>query len=299
MLVMACKPAAPARAQAEEPRAAAELTPPSDAERQRAIGDQEDPAFDPGDFTAIRAPEPGDWLAEHREPGQSFAQFVASKPNVPTKARRTIYLVPLGTLAADTEILARYARAYYTLPVQWLDRIDLVHVGATSRRNASSGETQLLTPDILRYLKTIVPKDAYALIALTDVDLYPDPSWNFVFGQASLSDRVGVYSFARYDDPDDKLVLRRQLKLMVHELGHIFGVKHCVFFECVINGSNHMDETDARPLHLCPVELHKLRWSIGFDPAVRYRELLELYRGAGLDAEAEWVERRLLTLGPG
>jgi archaemetzincin len=29
-------------------------------------------------------------------------------------------------------------------------------------------------------------------------DLYPEPSWNFVFGQASLNERVGVYSFARY-----------------------------------------------------------------------------------------------------
>jgi len=30
-------------------------------------------------------------------------------------------------------------------------------------------------------------------------DLYPDPSWNFVFGQTSLPGYVGVYSFARYD----------------------------------------------------------------------------------------------------
>jgi archaemetzincin len=30
-------------------------------------------------------------------------------------------------------------------------------------------------------------------------DLYPDPAWNFVFGQASLRERVEVFSFARYD----------------------------------------------------------------------------------------------------
>ncbi len=285
----------PARALAAEPQVA-EFAPPSEAERRRAIGSTSDPAFAPGDFTPIRAPEPSDWLAEHREPGQTFAQFVSSKPNVPSKGRRTIYLVPLGALDVDTEVLQRYARAYYSLPVELMDTIDLEHVGATSRRNSYTGDTQLLTRDILRYLKTIVPKDAYALIALTDVDLYPDPSWNFVFGQASLRDRVGVYSFARYDDPDAKLVLRRQLKLMVHELGHIFGVQHCVFFECVLNGSNHMEETDARPLHACPVCLRKLQRSIGLDPAERYRGLLEFYRDTGLDAEARWVEGRLETI---
>jgi len=190
------------------------------------VGSTEDPAYDATDFSPIRAPEPGDWFAEHHERGQTFDQFVASRPNLPAKGRRTIYLVALGGLDTDTDVLARYARAFYTLPVKWLDTIDLANVGATSRRNPHTGQTQLLAPDILKYLKTIVPDDAYALIALTDSDLYPDPRWNFVFGQASLRDRVGVWSFARYDDPDEKLVLRRKLALMVHELAHIFGVKH-------------------------------------------------------------------------
>lgn len=29
-------------------------------------------------------------------------------------------------------------------------------------------------------------------------DIYPRPSWNYVFGLASLSEYVGVFSFARY-----------------------------------------------------------------------------------------------------
>mgnify|MGYP000107882883 CR=1 FL=1 len=35
--------------------------------------------------------------------------------------------------------------------------------------------------------------------AVTMTDLYPSEDWNFVFGQASLRNRVGAYSFARYD----------------------------------------------------------------------------------------------------
>ena len=31
------------------------------------------------------------------------------------------------------------------------------------------------------------------------IDLYPRDEWNFVFGLASIRDRTGVFSFARYD----------------------------------------------------------------------------------------------------
>ena len=66
-----------------------------------------------------------------------------------------------------------------------------------SRRNPWTGQAQFLTSDILDLLRARLPDDAFALLGITMVDLYPDPNWSFVFGQASLRDRVGVYSFAR------------------------------------------------------------------------------------------------------
>jgi archaemetzincin len=60
-----------------------------------------------------------------------------------------------------------------------------------------------------------------------------------------------------------------------------------------MNGSNHLAESDARPLHLCPVDLHKLQWSVGFDVVERYRRLLDFHRRAGFEDEAQWLERRL------
>ena len=45
---------------------------------------------------------------------------------------------------------------------------------------------------------------------------------------------------------------------MTHEIGHLFGIYHCIHFECIMNGSNHLDEADGRPFHLCPICLHKL-----------------------------------------
>lgn len=32
-----------------------------------------------------------------------------------------------------------------------------------------------------------MPKDAFCIVGITMIDLYPKDSWNFVFGQASLS----------------------------------------------------------------------------------------------------------------
>ena len=104
-------------------------------------------------------------------------------------------------------------------------------------------------------------------------DLYPDPAWNFVFGQASLRERVAVYSFARYADRDPRVVLRRSCKVLAHETSHMFGIEHCIYFRCVMNGSNHLAESDARPLRLCPVDLRKLQWSVGFDVVERQKRL--------------------------
>src|SRR5207248_11143050 len=122
-----------------------------------------------------------------------------------------------------------------------------------------------------------------------------------VFGEASLKDRVGVYSFARYDprffgeDASDRaaLVLRRSCRVLAHETCHMFGIAHCIYFHCLMNGSNHMAESDARPMHLCPVDLRKLQASIGFDVVVRYRRLLDFHLNAVFRDEAAWLTRRI------
>jgi archaemetzincin len=66
----------------------------------------------------------------------------------------------------------------------------------------------LLTADILDLLKDRLPADAFALLGITMVDFIPQ--WNFVFGQASLRDRVGVYSFARYAPQSYERIRRRE-----------------------------------------------------------------------------------------
>src|SRR5213075_2686902 len=153
-----------------------------------------------------------------------------------------------------------------------------------TRRNPITNNPQILTDDVLNFLKAHIPADAFCILAITMEDLYPETSWNFVFGQASVRERVGVYSFARYDPAFygevrapgyETLLLRRSCKVLAHETSHMFGLAHCTYFNCLMNGSNHLAEADRRPLHLCPVCLRKLQWSIDFDLLKRYSALEE------------------------
>jgi archaemetzincin len=286
---------------------------PGEKQRRQAIGSAEGlpqvlkKALDPADdFEPLPVPGPHDWLAAHPEPGQTFAQFVQSGPNRPDQKRSIIYLQPLGEFpkgeAPPVDMLREYAAAYFAMEVRVLPPLSLSGQNITTRRNPITANRQLLTTDILERLRKMVPNDAFCLLGITMEDLYPEPSWNFVFGQASLRERVGVYSFARYDpafygEPRgkdyDKILLRRSGKVLVHETGHMFGLLHCIHFRCVLNGSNHLAESDARPMHECPVDLRKLHHSIGFDVARRYAALYRFYRKAGFDDEADWTRQRL------
>jgi hypothetical protein len=51
-------------------------------------------------------------------------------------------------------------------------------------------------------------------------------------------------------------------------------------------------------MHLCPVCLHKLQHSIGFDVGTRYGRLFHFYKKVSFDKEAQWVENRLEYILP-
>ena len=294
--------------------AAMAFAPPSQKTIHDAIGDlsglpvllQRAFAPDAGSFDPLPSPAANDWLAVHDEPGQTFDEFEASRPNRPAQGRRIIYLQPLGDFAPERspsiDKLREFASAFFTMEVKTLPTIPTQSSKFSTRRNPLTGNPQILTGDVLNFLKIRLPANAFCVLAITMEDLYPDPSWNFVFGQASLRDRVGVYSFARYDpafygEPRaagyETLLLRRSCKVLAHETSHMFGLGHCIYFNCLMNGSNHLVESDRRPLHLCPVCLRKLQWSISFDVLGRYTELERINRANGFTDEADWLSRRI------
>jgi archaemetzincin len=268
-------------------------------------------ALDARGFQPVKMPGPLDWLANYAEPGQTVGEYVSSRVNLPDNRRRRVYLMPLGDIESGggppVAVLARFCAVYFGLETKVLPPLDLGRARITRRRGPGTDAGQILTTDVLALLKARLPADAYALAAVTMEDLYPAPNWNYVFGQASLRDRVGVYSFARYDprrygDPradPRRILLRRACHILAHETGHTFGIAHCIWYRCAMNGSNHLAEFDGQPLHLCPVDLRKLEWSVSFGVAERYRRLAAFYTEAGLVDEAAWVRSRLRTIEEG
>lgn len=258
------------------------------------------------DFEPIPPPKPGDWLAVHPEPGQTFEEFVHSKPNRPDRTRNRIHLFPLGGFPREgsppVEFLKEYTEIFFGMGAEVLSPKSRAEPLFTTRISPLTRKRQILSTDVLSYLRSLLTGDAFCLLAVTMEDLYPDPAWNFVFGQASLRDRVGVFSFARYDPAfygerrvreDRETLLKRSCKVLVHETGHMFSLAHCIHFRCVMNGSNHLQESDSRPQFLCPVCLRKLHSSIGFDVVLRYERMLKFYRHLDFGSEAQWIANRL------
>ncbi len=257
--------------------------------------------------TELGKPRPGDWLAEHEEPGETFEQYIHSQPITLRGKRQVIYIQPLGEFTESqrriVDLTADYMRRFFSAKVEVCPAIALDHLpDGAHRRHPTWGDEQVLTGYILNdILKPRLPDDAATYLAFTATDLWPGKGWNFVFGQASLRGRVGVWSIYRNGDPDAgedafRLTLLRTIKTAVHETGHVFSMRHCTAYECVLNGSNNRAESDRHPLQLCPQCVAKVCWATGADPAERYRKLRAFCREQGLVAQADRFETLLGAL---
>ncbi len=251
---------------------------------------------------ALKAP--GDWASEHPEQPQSFWQYVLSRPVRPTAVQGVIYVQPLGEFTVEQRAAVESAQlflaAFYQLPVKSLSAVPASEIPEEARRkNPATGAAQLHTRWVLDVLLPPGrPKDAVALVAFTPEDLYPESAWNFVFGEASLTDRVGVWSVNRFGDPvkEKHLFVLRTLKVAGHEVGHMLGLHHCSAHACMMNGSNSLPESDAQPLEVCPLCLRKLQWNVGFDVRERFRGLRDFHKVSGLALEREFIEKSLEAL---
>ena len=335
-------------------------TRPKIAERERAplAKGERDPAALPAPYRAtgegcdscfarIDHPARGDWLDEHNERGQSYASFARMSLRVAPHAHVvTIELVPVGpwgvggaggVLAPSLDALCRYAAAFFGTACRVGAPIALAEVFEEAREG-DDGQLQVTAGEVQRALRARRPaRDVLCSVGVTMADLFvikDGEAWNFVFGQASLAEGVGIFSFARYapggfplawvsgaapghydgvggaaaaaageaseaseaSEEQRSDMLRRSVKVLTHETAHVFGIKHCTHFECLMSGCNHLEEFDKRPLFLCPIDLRKLQAASGFDCRERYTRLAALCAEFGWSADAEWLARRLALL---
>ncbi len=281
-------------------------------ERRKALGSTSDlpPELrracepDPG-FEPIQPPAPHDWLAIHEESGQTFEDYCRTAARL-DPARRRVCLQPFDDLPPDAapclDSIAAFCRAFFGLEASVLPPLRFDIRSTATRIDRESGARQVLAGDLLAAIAAAArPSDALCVIGMTARDLFPHAIVNFVFGEASEQNRVGVFSMARFGPPycDDsdhaarRVLKRRCCRVVAHEVGHIIGMAHCIYYRCLMNGSADMAESDRRPLHLCPVDLRKLHWAIGFDIVERYRRLQRYWHDTGYEDEVRWIERRL------
>ncbi|HPS64681.1 MAG TPA: archaemetzincin family Zn-dependent metalloprotease [Ignavibacteria bacterium] len=109
------------------------------------------------------------------------------------------------------------------------------------------------------FLKQAVEKtEAFdgKVVILTNLDLFV-PVLTFVFGEAQLNGKHSVVSLCRlYEEfysnkGNDNLFLNRAAKEILHELGHNFGLLHCIDWDCVMHSSNSIEEVDIKGDFYC------------------------------------------------
>jgi archaemetzincin len=252
-------------------------------------------------------PRRGDWLAEHAEPGQTFDEYLAAGPVRRSDRLHTIYLCLVGDFSESQrrvlDLTQEYVSVFFDAPVKVQRQIALASIPARARRTHPSwGDKQVLTRYIVHeILEPERPANALAYLALTASDLWPGKGWNFVFGQANLRKRTGVWSIYRNGDPGEsesafRLGLRRTLGTSSHELGHILTMRHCIAFRCLMNGSNHQEERDGRPMYLCPVCLRKLCWNLRVEPVSYLGRLNAFCQEKDLGPESAWYNQAVKAL---
>ena len=265
------------------------------------------------DFVRLSLPKPGEWLHQFPESGQSLEQYKAKDSKaLLSSRRRMIVLQPLGTFSDEQrlllESLKEYAQAFFQIPTRIAKPMELPDPSTSTlarmlpleqRHNQYDHQYEAIAV-VNKLLLPKHPQDAVVYLGITMADLYAG-DLNYVFGFGSFENRCGVYSLARYypefwnevtTEQTKLLTLRRSLKDLNHEASHVFGLKHCIFYDCTMNGSNSLDETDRSSIHECPICHEKLHWNLKFDPQKRFQALRDVYTKYGLLDEVAWLSKR-------
>lgn len=220
-------------------------------------------------------------------PGQSFAKY---RDSYRKSDYTTLYVQPIGALDSGSQQLvsetAELLAVCFSAPTKVLDPISDDLIPKSARRIHGGVEQFNATYVLDEVLEPRRPKDALAVLAITATDLFPGEDWNFVFGLASLSERIGVWSLHRYGDPGSEEFRRRLFKVAAHETGHMFGIEHCIAYECLMNASKSRLAVDLAPMWCCPECVQKVAFARGVDLPGYLSDLAAFAKAHNLPDEA-------------
>lgn len=164
---------------------------------------------------------------------------------------RGIILVSCGLFEKKlTERVAADVSREFHYPVELRDcNLDISHFYNPGRRQYDANE-------LLNMISKNAPKDAVKVIGMVRVDLYI-PILTYIFGQAKLNGYTGVVSLYRLRNEhyglksDYELLIHRFSKVIIHELGHAFGLIHCSNTVCVMRSSTYVEDLDQKEKQFC------------------------------------------------
>jgi archaemetzincin len=100
------------------------------------------------------------------------------------------------------------------------------------------------------------PREGEWLVGVTDADLFI-PILTFVFGEAQKGSNTAVASVRRlrqesYGLPRDAGLERgRLLKEILHEVGHLAGLRHCDEYLCIMASAHSVERVDLKSQNFC------------------------------------------------
>ena len=110
---------------------------------------------------------------------------------------------------------------------------------------------------VLSCITDNIGENIYKVLTVTEFDLY-SPIFSRFFGEAQLQGKCAIVSICRLRQEyynlrsDEKIFLARCKKVVIHEMAHMFGLRHCNDSNCVMYSSNSIADTDIKSDLLCP-----------------------------------------------
>ena len=164
---------------------------------------------------------------------------------------KKICIIPIGSI--DKEIL------YYTqkeLAERFNMKIDLGEEQEDPNYAYNKKRRQYHSTRILKRIHDLRLSGYDRILGIADVDLFV-PELTFVFGEADIARKVALISLTRLrqefcDLPEDIVLFKKRIITeAVHELGHTYGLHHCMNKDCVMFFSNTLGDTDRKGPTLC------------------------------------------------
>jgi hypothetical protein len=86
------------------------------------------------------------------------------------------------------------------------------------------------------------------------------------------------------------------LQIVLHEVCHLIGLQHCVFFDCAMNESNSLEMALSQPLFPCPICLRKIQYVCRFRLQDFYTGMLNMCEELQGEFPSYYTEQSILWL---